>query len=483
MLAVGIRRGGRVFAQLRLNHILLAAAAAAVAVVTAERLWLARDLPLWLDETWTAMIVSQPTWGEFWRQVWLDCNAPLYYLLMRLWEGVAGQSDWALRIPSLLFVTAAGLLPVFWRPPAMTRETALTWAALLTLWWPGMAVSLDARAYSLLLLVSVAQTIAFARALDRPDLKTVMVWSGLASLAILTHYYALYLAGVQGLLLLALKRPWRTWPAALLFLPAFAWIAIHLPRLTDYVRPDVAWYEPVGLSSAGVYVRYIFGPNWILFPSLVAALAVAAVLWKRPRLSPLWIVAGAGALAVLLALTAGAIRPSMTPRYLIPMIPAVLLGLTLAVQRSGAVSLTLILLFFATMLTPQIHARYLHARSVYGYERQSEWLMAARPDQLVFAWDHPANRILEPDSLARIGGYFFRRAGQPVETTAVILKPSDDPYARLPQAARGERPAIIWIYNTARNTAARRHPPHALPGWRCTATEGGPTGVIACVRE
>lgn len=128
----------------------------AVATVTVERFWLAQGLPLWLDETWTAMIARQPTWNAFWREVWLDCNAPFYYLLMWLWEGVAGQSNLALRLPSIVFVTLAGVLPAFWRAPGMSREAALTWAALLCLWWPGIAVSLDARAYGLLLLVSVA---------------------------------------------------------------------------------------------------------------------------------------------------------------------------------------------------------------------------------------------------------------------------------------------------------------------------------------
>jgi hypothetical protein len=467
-------------AQPRLNNILLAVVVVAVAAVTAERLWLAQGLPLWLDETWTAMIAGQPTWSAFWREAWLDCNAPFYYVVMWLWERVAGQSNLALRAPSLIFVTLAGLLPAFWRAPGMSRATALTWAALLCLWWPGISVSLEARAYGLLLLVSVAQTIAYARVLDRPDLNRALLWAGLASLAILTHYYALYLAAVQGVLLLALRRPWRTWPAALLFLPAFGWLAMHLPRLADYARPEVAWYEPVSLGTISSYVTYITGPDWRLFPALVAMIVVASVLWKRPRPSTLWIVVGASVAALLLALAIGVMKPSLTPRYLIPMIPALLLGLALAVHRSPLAGIALVALFLGATLTPEAHWKKLQERAAYGYEPHSAWLMAARPDHLVFAWDHPAAQILDEGSLARLGGFFFHRAGVNIETKGLILRRTDDPNVRLPQAAEGERPAFIWIYNVARKTAAREHPPREIAGWRCMSTRDGPIGIAAC---
>jgi hypothetical protein len=402
---------------------------------------------------------------------------------MRLWGAAAGQSDLALRLPSLFFVTVAGVLPIFWRPAEMPRQTALTWAALLCLWWPGVAVSLEARAYGLLLLVSVAQTIAYARLVERPDLRRALLWAGLASLAILTHYYALYLAAVQGVLLLVLKRPWRTWPAALLFVPAFAWLAIHAPRLAQYARPEVAWYEPVNFGTLGAYVTYLIGPPWRLLPAVIAMFVVAVILWKRPERSTLWTVVAASVLAVVLMLAAGAIKPSVTPRYLVPMVPGVLLGLALVARRSPLAGIALVALFMAAALAPQTHWKTLQTRATYGYERQSRWLVAARPDHLLFVWDHPAAKILDKGSLAKLGGYFFGRAGMAIETKALVLRPGDDGNLILPRAADGERPAFIWIYNRARNTAARRHPPHPVAGWRCASTTQGPIGVTACAPQ
>src|SRR4051812_14821337 len=90
----------RVFAVRALYLIALAGGAAVLAI----RFWLIPGLPLWLDETWTAVIAGQPTWAAFWREVWLDANAPLYYLVMALWPG---EGNFALRLPSLIFMSAA----------------------------------------------------------------------------------------------------------------------------------------------------------------------------------------------------------------------------------------------------------------------------------------------------------------------------------------------------------------------------------------
>lgn len=465
-----------------LRVVLTVLVVSALVAATAMRLWLGRDLPLWLDETWTAVIIRQPTWQAFWREAWLDCNAPLYYVVMSGWQALAGESNWALRLPSVVFVTLAGLLPAFWRPPDLSREEALTWAALLCLWWPGLAISLDARAYGLLLFVSVAVTIAYARLLERPDLKHALVWCGLGSLAILTHYYAIYLLAVQGVLFMALRRRFDLWPAALLYVPTFGWLAFHLPRLAEYARPDVAWYEPVSLPAVAGYTAFLLGPGVAAFLFALAAVIVVGGLRRRPEPAMLFIVAASGLLALLLALAVGMVRPSVTARYLVPMAPAILLGLVLLVRRSQLASIALVGLYFAAFLPVDGHRIRLASRAAYGYERQSEWLMKSRPDHLVFLWDHPAAKILDAGSLRQIGSFFFDRAGTPVETTVLIVGLHEDPNKRLVETATGERPAYLWVYNVARKSAARDYPPHPVKGWRCMHTHGGPIGIVACAK-
>ena len=131
------------------------------------RLWLAQDLPLWLDESWTGMIATQPDWNSFWREAWLDCNPPFYYVVMAVWTGIMGASDIALRAPSFLFIILAAMVPLVMSAPGVGRKARWAFAVLVALWQPGFEISLDARGYSLLLCLSVVLS-GLVQAAERP---------------------------------------------------------------------------------------------------------------------------------------------------------------------------------------------------------------------------------------------------------------------------------------------------------------------------
>lgn len=458
------------------------------------RLWAGRGLPLWIDETWTGMIASQPDWQSFWREAWLDVNPPLYYALMAVWTTFAGLSDVALRMPSFAFVVAAGALPLIWRPAGLSRSAACCLSALIILWRPGIDISIDARGYGLLLFLSVAQLFAFARLLRRADRSSAALWAAIASAAILTHYFALIPAAMQGLVLLMQERQraLRLWPAVLLFAPAFGWLIHHLPRLADYARPDVVWYEPVTPALAAGFAQYLVGPPGWLQWGLIGGVLALAVALSGGRLKPsdpearkLEWAAGAGiaALAVLFAI--GVMRATLTDRYLVPVVPSVFLALVLIMQRTAKSSLgaaMLMLVFMVPMASPQSLRQWLTMRTFYGFERASDYALPYHPARLTFAWDHPAARILDHTSLAALGSFFFARTGRPLATTAIVLDPAQDGNDILQQQAKGG--AVIWIYNRARATAARTHPPDAArwSGWTCQHERGPWVGILTCVQ-
>lgn len=473
------------------SRLLICTVAIAWASALAERLWVGRALPLWIDETWTAMITGQPDWPNFWHEAWLDVNPPLYYALMALWTDIAGTSNFALRLPSLIFVIAAAALPLVWRGNALSRSGRLCWSALLILWWPGFEISLDARGYGLLLLLSVAQLLAFAQVLERPDRRTAGLWSALAAAAILTHYFALIPAAVQGVALLARERQRavRLWPAALPFLPAMAWLAIHAPRLADYARPDVAWYEPFTSNLAAGFVQYLVGPSgwtqWALIGlALVLAVATARGRRVRPTDGAKQIEAAAlmGVVALLLLLGIGMARDTLTDRYLVPVVPSVLLALVMIAQRFEKATLghaLLVLTFLVPLATPMDLQARLHARNAYGFEQASSFLLPFAPARLVFVWDHPAAKVLDPHSLEKLGRFFFERTGQNPATRTLVLTPEQDGNVVL-SAAKDE--AVIWIYNRARTTSARTHRPDArrFEGRQCQHQRAPWVGILAC---
>lgn len=468
----------------------------AVAILI-ERVWLGHDLPLWIDETWTAVIAMQPGWQAFWHEAWLDVNAPLYYAFMALWVQVAGISNSALRLPSMVFMIVASILPLLWRPRELSQEAAITWSALLFFWWPGMAISVDARTYALLLLLSVAQTIAYVRLMQAPTQGATFVWTALASISLLTHYYAIYVIGIQGLIYLWMHRKsvLRTWPAALLFVPSIGEMFHHLPRVTEYARPDARWYEPIQFGDAWNIMQFTFGPPSILF-DIALILIIGGGIWAgrryrsirdetAPETPALYTVGISAAITLVAALIIGAVQATLTDRYLTPLVPSMLLGIVLLAGRSVRAHIVyafLVGLYLAAALTPVALAKYQWGRSFYGYEPASDFLLKARPTEVVFAWDHPAAKILDPNSLRQMGGFFFLRAGQNVETIPMVLMPGQNANKTLMHMSVGDRPAIIWLYDLKHRSAARSFPPtiDLKPNWRCEHVRLGSRGSVAC---
>ena len=491
--------------------------AASMAVFAVLVFGVERDQPLWLDEAWTIAITGQKSWIDFYHQVYWDLNAPLYYLLMHLWQGVFGLSDLALRTPSLIFAALAPLAIAVWRLDGLPKMERLSWAAMTALWFPGLCFAQEARDYSMLLFLSTVQCLAYVQLMRSPTLRGAALWSGLAALSILTHYDAIFCAGLQGLLYLAVHRlrAVRTWPAALAFIPAFGWLAWHMPRIAEFARPDLAWYPLVRSKTIPEILGMLTGWNALL--GLLPALGLCALALRlvgardgvrggtSSRLPPardpltrdpltrdplIWapVAAAVGAAALLVAI--GVFRPSFTFRYLTPDAPGVMLGMVMSMawlaQRGALAALIELVLATGFISVWRIGHGASMAPHAFNYEVASQMLERTHPRRLVFLWDHPVDPIEHPEQLAAAGGAFFHRDGYPVSVDPVVLRPGENPNTRLLAEAASPGSAILWVYDFGvKGTAASAYPPAIStidPAWRCHRYGQGRFGVDACSR-
>ncbi|MEP6892779.1 MAG: glycosyltransferase family 2 protein, partial [Gaiellaceae bacterium] len=119
-----------------------------------------------------------------------NVHVPLYHVILHEWIRVAGTSDIALRIPSVMAGTLAiPLLYLVGRQvfnPA-TGLVAATFGAFSPVWvWH----SDEARMYPLLLCVGLASTYALLRALERGGFVRWATYAVLTALCLYTHYFA-----------------------------------------------------------------------------------------------------------------------------------------------------------------------------------------------------------------------------------------------------------------------------------------------------
>lgn len=488
------RRAGDARPATQSPSVLIAVVAAILAATAVLRITVGASEPLWLDEAWTGVHALQPTLAQFLRGIYIDINAPLYYVLAWGWAAVFGVSNEALRFPSLVFGLLTPCLALL-LSGEIDRPTRLIWCALLATWVPGILQSQEARCYTLLLALATGGTILHARLIAAPSLRRASAWAAIGALAILTHYYAAILFGCQGLAYLACHRAraLRTWPAALAFLPAFGWMAYQLPQLATFAA--TSWFSALSLSSLPWLALYALGPGAIVL--LIAAIGAGgsslgmALLAKNVRRPAVltWVVSAAVAGTACMVIL-GFVRPSFTYRYLTVFEPGLLLALAVWASSVARARPWAPAVFLASCLCfALLWSTYLGASSLrlLNFESASDYLMREGADTVAFTWDNPSTQGLSPGMMAELGSFFFRRAGSPIRTAGIVLQPGQDPNRVLLAAARTERAGILWIYDHGvAGTAASTYPPaiaEADPNWSCSDTRQLRIGALACVRS
>jgi hypothetical protein len=452
----------------------------------------ARELPLWVDEAWTGAIVGQPTLRATIDQSLLDPNAPAYFILMHFWTRWFGLSDTALRLPSLFFGAIAPLVALL-PTKGMERNVRLLWCGIIALWLTGIWYSQEARCYSLAIFLAMACTLAYVRLLTQPNFRTAVGWVSLGCLAILTQYHFLILIGCQsvGYLIVHRERALRTWPAALLYLPAVAWMGMHIPRVLQYADPKASYWEIVTLGS----------PPGNLALLLLAGLILGVFAWQSNS-PPMWvkipdaplstgIAAVTAAVSALALICIGALTPIFSMHYLTVFMPGILLGFSLLATFSRrwelAAPVGIIFIFGIGASIWSVTNIGAERKLFWNFERASRELEKYGVDQVVFLLDSPITKILKPVQLEALGGFFFKRQGLTIPVTPIFLRPDDNPNERLLASATTARPAILWLYDLAiRNTATVSYPPRIEQidhAWVCNNFGKGTLGVVACHRR
>ncbi len=291
---------------------------------------------LWFDEGYTAWIVAGELDGLV-ATTAEDIHPPFYYLLVRLWLGLAGPAnETTLRFVSALAGTLAVALIARLAGDMYGRRAAIV-AGLLAAVSPFLIVySQEARMYGLLVALETAAVWCLWRGLHRSPVGWWFGWAAATVLALYTHYFAAFALIAQvPVLLAALVGRNRvrategvvgaTTLIALLYLP---WLVIALRQLIGY---GAEWIPAPTLERMTSETVRAFAtgdvaggsPDWLL-----AALAAAGAL----ALLALVRASGATLVALLwLAVPIGAVffasidRPMFHVRYLILALPAVYL--------------------------------------------------------------------------------------------------------------------------------------------------------------
>ena len=150
------------------------------------------------DEILHYLLSAQPSFAATYQATLTTAHPPLFILFLHYWQGL-GNSEFALRLPSLLAGTAFSWVMFLWLRRISDRATALT-GLVLFLFAPALiSVSAEVRQYAWLLLFCAGSLYFLERAVE-DDSVSMMAFSSLVLyLALLTHYSSLVFALALGI--------------------------------------------------------------------------------------------------------------------------------------------------------------------------------------------------------------------------------------------------------------------------------------------
>ena len=237
-----------------------------VALALAARLWRLDAACLWFDELF-GLHAARHGWNALPRFVALDLiHPPLFYVLLKIWVAVGGESVWWLR----LFAVAASVvafvpLALLGRELKLGRRTLAL--ALLLAASSGYLIKYaqEVRMYSPLLLFAACSLWLFARLCnaetDAGRRRATLALAGANLLLVYTHYFGWLVVGLELAFLLAWRRRlaprFAAWTAAvaLLFAP-WAW-AVWRAASAGGVAQNIGW-------AARPALRELFLPYLLL---------------------------------------------------------------------------------------------------------------------------------------------------------------------------------------------------------------------------
>jgi len=331
---------------------------------------------VWLDESTTILLVRRTLPGML-SHLYSEETPPLYFVLAWAWTKVFGAGVLGFRSFSAFLGTIT--IPIMYATGRRISSHVGLWAAALTTVSPAMYYySQEARCYALLILFSAAAFCFWLRSLQDGDGRSLALWSGMSVLALLTHYFAVFMFIPELVLLLrrlGLRRLLA--PAGAVVLTGVALLPLAVWQSSTYA--EVLESASTASRAAGTVKQFLvglYGPLEVysaLFVGLIAAIALAH-LWRRAEADRRRLaleIGFVGTAALLLPLVLPLIHVaaySFEGRHLISAwIPcALLVAMGLSVAGNPRVGATLGLVLCATSL-----AVIVGINAIPGYQRDN----------------------------------------------------------------------------------------------------------------
>ncbi len=210
--------------------------------------------PLWRDEISSLTLATKTSWGELWKTLVLDPFPPFFFVLLRGWHALVGDSDFSLRI--LGFGIGLSCIAAFWVNARLTRLRIPILSLALLGFNPTHIIWSDSlRAYGLGVFWILIAFGAFWRFLEKPgrwEFVLALIAALLSVQSILTNALLVFACGTAVAIIALRRREYRT-AVAILLIGAVA--ALSLVPYVGIIQATHSWSS---LCKANVPASHLF---------------------------------------------------------------------------------------------------------------------------------------------------------------------------------------------------------------------------------
>ncbi len=261
-----------------------------VLVALILRLWGLSSQSLWFDELFSLKHVRLSLGPMLTSLAEDGTNLPVYHLFLKVWVALFGDSEFSLRLPSVLFGTLT--VPLLYHVGAsiFNKEAGLISAILISISSFHIYYAQEARMYTLLALLMLLSSTFLFEWLKKRTVRSAVYYVFLSGILLYTHYYGIFLILAQNIYVLGLilieregRRsrlgPWIVMQGgiAAFFLP---WVIFWFMRIGNL--NNASWFQEPSLHDVYMtFAQFVNGPVSLLLCAALLGLAIALPLWNR----------------------------------------------------------------------------------------------------------------------------------------------------------------------------------------------------------
>ncbi|NCU37793.1 hypothetical protein EOL96_01880 [Candidatus Saccharibacteria bacterium] len=302
---------------------------------------------IWFDEAFGIYLIRYNFW-EVAKFTSVDVHPPLYYWALKLWQGVFGSSEIALRSLSMVMIMVAIVFVYLLVRRTFGLRVGAWVVALLAISPMLIRYATEARMYGMATAIVAAATYVLVSVTRKPTARKWVIYGILVSLGMWTHYYTAIIWIAHWVWRYSISRGkdtratvrafWtKDWIMAHviaigLFLPWMPYMITQMATVQGggfWIRPITAITPFNFLTNIFLYRENYEVQNWLAILMLVVMGVVVYVLattykklkTEQKKTQLLFMIMAFVPLVLLLLLSLPPLRPSFVDRYLLPSIP------------------------------------------------------------------------------------------------------------------------------------------------------------------